>query len=124
MISLPPSGFEPAVPARERPQTYALDSPPLGTATRPHAPKKFCLPQYCCEKVRPQYRLSLFSQKLYLIELQGKTFLRVISEDPESAVQHHDVQFIDKVGCDYHAGSEALHLLLQLDMSPEPTNML
>jgi hypothetical protein len=28
---MPPAGFEPAIPARERPQTHALDPRPLGT---------------------------------------------------------------------------------------------
>jgi hypothetical protein len=45
-------------------------------------------------------------------------------KDREFAAQSHGVQFVDELGCNDNASVEALYVLLQFPVSPDPTNIL
>jgi hypothetical protein len=74
-------------------------------------------------KRKPQNVVSLFAKTVFDRTL-GKDFPMRQFEHPDSAAQHHDLQVVDELGCDYHANVTALYVLLQFPMSPEPTNIL
>jgi hypothetical protein len=48
---MPPAGFEPTIPASERPQTHALDGAALGIGIRFDYRSRFTFLLACCEEI-------------------------------------------------------------------------
>jgi len=66
-ISTPPAGFEPAIPASERPQTHALDRPATGVSSL------FCISYKFCTVCKPPVASGSFPRA----SVEGTLILRL-----------------------------------------------
>ena len=77
---MPPAGFEPAIPASERPQTYALDRAPTGIGHM---------------KIYFLNHLTLFNRKTSWLTMYKKTIAAYCKSDTEHTVTERERNAVD-----------------------------